>query len=242
MGEFYFVSQLNRSPPLVPPLGSRTKFRKRNFMKPSCFIAPATGKLPFSRPLSRSNPFCLKIRNWYKGIHEPIITKELFQSVQEQVKSKFLRSEGKEFAFTKLMVCGLCGSGVTADERIKKQKNGNIHRYVYYGCAKSRDKHCNCGYITEDDLIRQFEKLVETINLDKTGMRKRIYAEAERFKKFQFIATGSRDVICVDDIDIRNYAKYILRVGENVEKRELLSCIRSKILLKEKRIYVGNMP
>ncbi|MBP7898439.1 recombinase family protein, partial [Candidatus Gracilibacteria bacterium] len=66
--------------------------------------------------------------NWYQGKHEPLITKELFDQVQEQVKSQFVRSEGKEFAFTKLMTCGLCGSGITADEKFKKQKNGNIHR------------------------------------------------------------------------------------------------------------------
>lgn len=27
---------------------------------------------------------------------------------------------------TKMMTCGLCGSGITADEKFKKQKNGNI--------------------------------------------------------------------------------------------------------------------
>ena len=69
---------------------------------------------------------------WYDGAHEPIITKELFIIVQEQIKSQILepRSQQKEFAFTKVMTCGLCGSGITADEKFKKQKNGNVHRDV----------------------------------------------------------------------------------------------------------------
>jgi len=61
-----------------------------------------------------------KSGNWYTGKHEPLITKELFDQVQTQVKSQFVRSESKEFAFVKLTVCGLCGSGITADEKFKK--------------------------------------------------------------------------------------------------------------------------
>jgi hypothetical protein len=60
----------------------------------------------------------VKSGNFYTGKHQPIITKELFDQVQAQVKSQSLRSEErKEFAFTKLMTCGLCGSGITADEK-----------------------------------------------------------------------------------------------------------------------------
>lgn len=64
----------------------------------------------------------LKSGNWYTGKHIPLITKELFDEVQNQVKSQIIRSESKEFAFTKLMICGLCGSGITADEKFKKTK------------------------------------------------------------------------------------------------------------------------
>ena len=35
-----------------------------------------------------------------KGTYEPIINEELFDAVQNQVKSQFVRSESKEFAFT----------------------------------------------------------------------------------------------------------------------------------------------
>jgi DNA invertase Pin-like site-specific DNA recombinase len=65
--------------------------------------------------------------NWYNGAHKPIITKELYDLVQTQIKSQILepRSKQKEFAFTKIMTCGLCGSGITADEKFKHQKNGN---------------------------------------------------------------------------------------------------------------------
>ena len=175
---------------------------------------------------------------WYKGIHEPLITKELFEQVQAQVKSQIIRVEDKEFAFTKIMQCGLCGSGICADEKFKKQKNGNIHRYVYYGCTKSKDKHCKCGYISEEELISQFESLMDKINLDEIGIKEKIKAEVERIKKFQRLILGTKEKIEIKDIDIRNYAKYVLREASDLEKRELLGCLRSKILLNNKIISI----
>ena len=146
-----------------------------------------------------------------------------------------MKVEDKEFAFTKLIACGLCGSGITADEKFKKQKNGNIHRYVYYGCTKFKDKHCPCGYIEEGKLIRQFEGLMETIDLDEIGIKEKIKTEVERFKKFQQIALGVKGMkVEIADVDIRNYAKYLLGEGTDIEKRELMSCFQSKIELKNK--------
>ncbi|OGN03355.1 MAG: hypothetical protein A2651_02640 [Candidatus Yanofskybacteria bacterium RIFCSPHIGHO2_01_FULL_42_12] len=172
--------------------------------------------------------------NWYTGKHEPIISKELFDMAQEQVKSQFVRSETKEFAFTRLMTCGLCGSGITADEKFKKQKNGNIHRHVYYGCTKVRDRNCKCGYINETDLIEQFQLLIGKIDLNEIGVREKIKNEVERIKKFNNVCLGIKSKTVVSSIDIRNYAKYLLTEGTDVEKRELMSCFKSRIKLENK--------
>ena len=179
-----------------------------------------------------------KSGNWYTGKHEPIITKELFDAVQTQIKSQFVRSESKEFAFTKLMTCGLCGSGITADEKFKKQQNGNVHRYVYYGCTKVRDSNCKCGYINEVDLLKQFEELMDKIDIDEIGIKGKLKEEVERFKKFQQSVLGIKTKVQVADVDIRNYAKYILKEGRDIEKRELLGCLRGKIILKQKQVLL----
>lgn len=178
---------------------------------------------------------------WYKGVHEPLITKELFDQVQAQVKSQIIRVEDKEFAFTKIMQCGLCGSGISADEKFKKQKNGNVHRHVYYGCTKSKDKHCKCGYINETELIEQFVRLMDTIDLDEIGIKEKIKAEVERVKKFQRVILGSKEKIEVGDIDIRNYAKYVLKEAPDLEKRELLGCLKSIVTLSNKQIGLKNV-
>ena len=175
---------------------------------------------------------------WFTGKHEPTISKELFDIVQEKIQRSIIRVTNKEFAFTKLITCGLCGSGITADEKFKKQQNGNVHRYVYYGCSKFNDKDCKCGYIREEDLIKQFEEIVDKLDLDEIGMKEHIKLEVERYKKFQSGVLGIKEKIKVADIEVRNYAKYVLREGTNFEKRELLSCLKSKIKLNNKKIYI----
>lgn len=178
-----------------------------------------------------------KSGNFYKGKHEPIITKELFDQVQEQVKNQVLRTqEPKEFAFTKMMTCGLCGSGICADEKFKKLKDGSVNRHIYYGCTRSRDKNCKCGYINEVELIQQFEKLIDQVNINEIGMREKIKCEVERIKRFNQSILGVKQQIQIKDVDIRDYAKFILKEGSIEEKRELLTCFRSKILLKNKTI------
>jgi hypothetical protein len=174
---------------------------------------------------------------WYTGIHEPIISKALFDQVQEKITVQITKGESKEFAFTKLMTCRLCGSSITADEKFKTQKNGNVHRYVYYGCTKYNDKNCSCGYINEDDLIEQFATLIDSIAFDEIGMRKKIKDDIERHKKFQSGLLGIKETkVTVKDIEVRNYVKYILREGQMSEKRELLSCLKSKLTLANKEI------
>jgi len=180
--------------------------------------------------------------DWYKGAHEPLISKALFDQVQEKIQVQNTRGGGiqaKEFAFTKLITCKLCGSGITADEKYKTQKNGNIHRYVYYGYCKSNDRKCMSGYINEDDLIEQLAGLMDDIEFNEIGLRQKIKSEIERHKKFQSGLLGEKESkIKVKDVEVRNYAKYILRDGQIHEKRELLSCLKSQIKLANKVLSI----
>ncbi len=179
-----------------------------------------------------------KSGNWYQGKHEPIVSKELFNAVQMQVKSNVLRVEGKEFAFTKIMKCGLCGSGISADEKFKKLKNGGVNRHVYYGCTKARDKNCKCGYINETDLIKQLQGLIDKLELKELPMKNKIKSDLQKFKKFQRMISGKNDNIDISGVDIQNYAKFILREGETQEKRDLLRCLKGLIVLKNKIITI----
>ena len=178
---------------------------------------------------------------WYKGRHESIVSKELYDLVQEKISTtNAARVESKEFAFTKLITCGLCGSGICADEKFKKLKDGTVNRHVYYGCTKFKDKHCQCGYINEESLIEQLAGILDIVSLDEIGMKDRIREEIEKHQSFNASVLGktTKEKIKVKEIDIRNYAKYILRERSIWEKRELLSHLRSKLTLKEKKVTV----
>lgn len=180
--------------------------------------------------------------NWYKGKHEAIITKDLYLQVQKQITAdQTVRTQNKEFAFTKMIKCGLCGSGITADEKFKKLKDGGQNRYVYYRCTKFHDKDCKCEHIREEDLIDQIANVLDTVDLYKIGMRDKIKGEIQAHNDFQesVLEKEVREKVKIKEIDIRNYAKYILRKRPIYEKRELLKNLRSELLLRDKKIYIN---
>jgi site-specific DNA recombinase len=180
--------------------------------------------------------------NWYQGKHDPIISKELFQKARKQLDlDNVKRSECKEFAFTKLIKCGLCGSGVCADEKFKKLSNGAVKRYVYYGCTRARNLYCKCGYLREEELIKQLCGIIDKVSLDELGIKKQFEEEIERYYKFSKNVLKSNTEILQKqkNSDMRNYAKYILREGSILEKRELLSNLESKLVMENKKIRLN---
>jgi len=181
-----------------------------------------------------------KSGNWYNGKHEPLITKELFDQVQEQLKRDRIQRESKEFAFTKLITCALCGSGITADEKYKKLKNGTVNRYVYYGCTRSRDLNCKGGYVREEELISQLAKLFDKIDINELGIKMKFEQELERYRKFRkgILGLQKEKIDEEKEIDIKTYAKYILKEGTITEKRELLANMKSRLKFKNKQIIL----
>jgi DNA invertase Pin-like site-specific DNA recombinase len=175
--------------------------------------------------------------NWYTGKHEPIITQELFEKAKTQLKRDQIVRENHEFSFTKLFTCGHCGSGMSAQEKYKQLKDGTHARYVYYSCSRARDRNCKNKYIREEELILELLKILDKVNINELGMRKRLEDEIARFNIFQRSVLGSTDKIKnTQDTDIRNYAKYILKEGSISEKRELLGNLRSRIVYKDKTL------
>ena len=104
--------------------------------------------------------------NWYQGKHEPMITEEEHNRIQS-----LLGREGKScpkkhsFTFRGLMRCGECGAMITAEKRIKKQKNGNVHKYIYYHCTKRRKPNCSQGCIEEDELKKQILQTLQKVEI-----------------------------------------------------------------------------
>jgi site-specific DNA recombinase len=179
--------------------------------------------------------------NWYQGKHEPLITKDLFDQAQSQLKRDNIQRENKEFAFTKLFTCGYCESGISAEEKWKQLKDGTHAKYIYYSCSRARDRNCKNKYIREEELITEMLKILDEVNINELGMRQKLEDEIARFNIFQRSVLGTtvksnKDIVT----DIRNYAKYILKEGTVTEKRELLANLRSRIVYKDKELTLIN--
>lgn len=176
---------------------------------------------------------------WYTGKHTPIIDKELFDKVQNALNENYIpKTESKEFAFTKLIKCGYCGSGITADEKFKKLKDGGTNRHVYYFCTRKGKDGCDNPYINEIELIKELIELMDKVDLDEIGIKTRIEEEIKRFNKFRSGVLGHKQDKVEIDVDVRNYTKYLLKEGTLIEKRELLGCLQSKLFLKDKKVMM----
>lgn len=174
---------------------------------------------------------------WYTGKQTPIIDKILYDKVQMTINQNLIpKTESKEFAFTKLIHCGYCGSGISADEKFKKLKDGGVNRHVYYFCTKARNIDCKNPPINEPSLITELIELMDKVDLDELGIKTRIEDEISRFNKFRTGVLGHKQEKVSLDIDVRNYTKYLLKDGTMMEKRELLSCMKSKLIMREKKI------
>jgi Recombinase len=181
--------------------------------------------------------------NWYTGKHQPLVTKDLFDRAREQLQRDSIHRESREFAFTKLMTCGLCGSGITGCERFKKLKNGEVACYIYYWCTRSRDKHCKSGCLREEDLIQQLIPIIDKLDMNESDVKKKFEAEVARLNKFQksFLGADKDAKIKNKEIDFRDYARYVLKEGTMTERREFMGCIKSKFVITKKVVTLSEV-
>lgn len=129
----------------------------------------------------------------------------------------------------------MCGSSITAQEKFKKLKDGTVTKYVYYGCCRSRDTFCKNKYLREDELIKQLIELIGKLDINESDIKRRFIEETKRVAKFQKSFLGARAIKQDDaEFDARIYAAYVLNDGNPTEKRELLSLIKSKFVVKDK--------
>jgi hypothetical protein len=99
----------------------------------------------------------------YEGKHTPLISKQLFDKVQEVLHGRSrpqykLKNEPK--ALCGLFKCGECNMMITAEEKHKKSGK----HYTYYRCTKkSKVTSCSQSYIREEDLDQQLSNLIQKV-------------------------------------------------------------------------------
>ena len=89
------------------------------------------------------------------GIHEPIISEELWQSAQVKLlaqSKKYERvSSGKDakvHLLSGIVKCPICGAGMYGNKSIKRKKDGTKYKdFFYYGCKhRKMDRGYKCDY------------------------------------------------------------------------------------------------
>ncbi|MDP8217300.1 MAG: recombinase family protein [Candidatus Theseobacter exili] len=98
----------------------------------------------------------------YMGSHKPIISKELFDKVQQLLTGKPLIHKQKHlFHFNNLITCGECGCKVIGERKTKT--SGKV--YDYYHCTFSKGRHGSNKYYKNSYIEKQFENIVESVTL-----------------------------------------------------------------------------
>jgi DNA invertase Pin-like site-specific DNA recombinase len=109
--------------------------------------------------------------NWHEGRHETAVSEEIFNEIQIRLGRRSpYRINGKEFAFSAIMRCGICDSGIVAEQKwqvickncklkfsltknnkdkctscgtlIADMDNPTILHYIYYRCGKKKNRLC----------------------------------------------------------------------------------------------------
>ncbi len=89
-----------------------------------------------------------------RGAHPPMVSGEEFARVQRLLgRDGSPQPQKQEWAFTGLIRCGLCGSMVTAERKVKRYKRSGASReYVYYHCV---GRQCHPKTSVSEDYIEE---------------------------------------------------------------------------------------
>ena len=98
----------------------------------------------------------------HEATHEPLISKKLFDKVQEIMREKGKPQKMKKhnFAFLGLMKC-LCSAAITAEKKIKPSGR----EYVYYRCTKKKGPCQEKYFLRQEDLYTQIKTFLQKVSL-----------------------------------------------------------------------------
>lgn len=176
----------------------------------------------------------------YRGKHQPIITKELFDKVRARMEKLVPEKSAwgsKQFPFKHLFYCGACGSRLTVEEHFKKRADGGKNRHVYYRCTKStKDPNCPERSITAAMITTQILAMIEEGQFDNVEVAERLYRRIERHKRITSQLIRDHGLHLSERDHFRNYASYVLKQGVLNEQDEFIRGLNVPLFVREKQI------
>lgn len=170
---------------------------------------------------------------WYKGNHEPMITKELFERVQKAIAVPIKSKWGsKEFPYKQFLKCYSCGASIIGEEKIRNYKNGNHKKFVYYHCSRQVNHNCDEPFVRveviEQELVKMCDELIKDLTELEPGLRSAI-------EKFTLMMRATHKGYGKKNL-IAGYVKYVLKEGSEFEKTRLVRNLKIKLVLHNKTI------
>ncbi len=177
----------------------------------------------------------------YKGLHEPIITKELFDNVRARIDEIVPENKAtwgsKKFPFKHLFYCGSCGSRLTVEEHFKPLKDGTKRRHVYYRCTKStKDPDCKERSITADMITEQILTMVDAGEFDDIEPTEQLFKNIEQYKRVTSQLIKDHGIVATERQHFKNYASYILQQGTLSEKDGFIRGLNTPLIVKSRLI------
>lgn len=104
---------------------------------------------------------------YYKGLHEPIITLEQWDKVQKLLESKkhCHREVDYRYLLPGLVKCPVCGSSMFPWHTYHKNKNGTVRKYYYYACGMYMNKGSS---ICKPNVVKALEADAKVLNFIST--------------------------------------------------------------------------
>lgn len=171
--------------------------------------------------------------NWYKGNHEPLVTKELFDKVQEALVVPIKPKWGsKEFPYKQFLKCYSCGSSIVGEEKFRKLKSGGKRRHVYYHCSRQIDYTCKEPFVYESTIVDELTRLSATLITDHTKLEPGLVSAIQKYEK---IASITNPRMGKDEVN-SSYIKYVLHEGTLFEKTRLIRNLDAKLALHDRKL------
>lgn len=180
----YYSTGLYSLVSLIEKIKDEGLFVKGNF--PSHSKMSVLTKSSMQRILR--NPFYYGDFMWggkkFHGVHEPLISKELWNQVQGILDRYTVKGSASKqahntynFPFKGLLTCGECGRNITAEKKVKESGK----EYTYYRCTKF-NTNCSQKATNENNLNNQIIEKLEglkipdaTIDYVTDGLKQSLY-------------------------------------------------------------------
>ena len=180
----------------------------------------------------------------YKGLHQPIITKELYDNVRARIDDIVPENKAawgsKKFPFKHLFYCGSCGSRLTVEEHFKPLKDGTKRRHVYYRCTKStKDPDCKEPSIKASDITKQILQMVDAGDFDDIEPTEKLFNKIEQYKRVTSQLIKDHGIVATERQHFKNYASYILQQGTLHEQDGFIRGLNVPLLVKQRKIYTN---